>query len=375
MNTSAPILKGIDHLELAVFHPENALGILTGMGFERLAVQTFPDNQANATLLGQGLARVVLRHPTSKPGRVDQFLSRHGAGVMGIVIHCENAVTALETAVSRGAKIVEPPRRIARAFGEVERASIEGVGDVQITFLERAGDLFDDGYESPPRPARTEFGITHFDHLSFIVEKETLESTAEFLIRVLGFQLHGTTFEAFPGTRQHFRSLAVESADTKIRFALTSPVGDSAMARQYLDIAHGPGLDHVALGCTDVIRASKSFCSNQIPLWIAPPKYYDSIKNQPIANRVSELTDRLPQFEQSGVLVDGDEKGYLLQCFTKDLVGNVFWELLERVGSDSIGKCSHQARVDTTHSDNSQLGVLTQGKIDSQATGLKSRTP
>jgi 4-hydroxyphenylpyruvate dioxygenase len=58
------------------------------------------------------------------------------------------------------------------------------------------------------------------------------------------------------------------------------------------------------------------------------------------------------------VLVDGDEEGYLLQLFTKNLIGPIFFELIQRENHASFGEGNFGALFRSIERDQAQRGVF-----------------
>src|SRR3989338_5789659 len=136
-------IEGVDHLEFAVADLESVSQLYSRLGFEKMAVREIGQRQLRSILIGQGEVRIVLSRSQLTTDPVSQFVSTHGDGIMAIAFRCDNTVTALETTVSRGATLLSAPMKVARDFGQIEKASIRTVGDVQHTFIQRCGSLFD----------------------------------------------------------------------------------------------------------------------------------------------------------------------------------------------------------------------------------------
>ncbi len=58
------------------------------------------------------------------------------------------------------------------------------------------------------------------------------------------------------------------------------------------------------------------------------------------------------------MLVDGDERGYLLQIFTKNLIGPIFVEIIQRAGHDSFGEGNFGALFRSIERDQVKRGYL-----------------
>ncbi len=58
------------------------------------------------------------------------------------------------------------------------------------------------------------------------------------------------------------------------------------------------------------------------------------------------------------MLVDGDQDGYLLQIFSKNLIGPIFFEIIQRRGHDGFGNGNFQALFDAIERDQRKRGYL-----------------
>jgi 4-hydroxyphenylpyruvate dioxygenase len=64
----------------------------------------------------------------------------------------------------------------------------------------------------------------------------------------------------------------------------------------------------------------------------APPHTY----YKALPSRLPLVKEPLAEMEKLGILLDGDSTGYLLQIFTKNQVGPIFLEVIQRRGHDGL---------------------------------------
>ena len=84
-----------------------------------------------------------------------------------------------------------------------------------------------------------------------------------------------------------------------------------------------------------------------------PSSYYDVLKN-----RLPALKEDVQDLKAMQILADGDKKTYLLQIFTKNMIGPIFFEVIERHGHDGFGEGNFQALFDAMERDQIQRGYL-----------------
>ena len=58
------------------------------------------------------------------------------------------------------------------------------------------------------------------------------------------------------------------------------------------------------------------------------------------------------------VLADGDHEGYLLQIFTENMIGPIFFEIIQRKGHDGFGEGNFQALFESIEEDQRRRGFL-----------------
>jgi 4-hydroxyphenylpyruvate dioxygenase len=83
------------------------------------------------------------------------------------------------------------------------------------------------------------------------------------------------------------------------------------------------------------------------------PSYYDTA-----FARVPKLREDKDRIRDHSVLVDGDDDGYLLQIFTKNLFGPIFIELIQRRNHLSFGEGNFQSLFDSIERDQMKRGYL-----------------
>jgi 4-hydroxyphenylpyruvate dioxygenase len=79
-----------------------------------------------------------------------------------------------------------------------------------------------------------------------------------------------------------------------------------------------------------------------------------------LINRVGEIKEDLKEIAEMGILIDSDEKGYMLQIFTKPIQDRptLFFEIIQRKGSNSFGKGNFKALFESIEREQNQRGNL-----------------
>ena len=77
-----------------------------------------------------------------------------------------------------------------------------------------------------------------------------------------------------------------------------------------------------------------------------------------VFDRVPNVTEDHARIRRHQVLVDGDDDGYLLQIFTRNLIGPIFIELIQRKNHQSFGEGNFSALFRSIERDQERRGVL-----------------
>ncbi|MBM4303671.1 MAG: hypothetical protein FJ112_05030 [Deltaproteobacteria bacterium] len=84
-----------------------------------------------------------------------------------------------------------------------------------------------------------------------------------------------------------------------------------------------------------------------------PQTYYEAVPK-----RVPNIKENLKELADLGILVDGNNQGYLLQIFTKNVVGPFFYEVIQRRGDNGFGEGNFTALFEAIERDQIARGVL-----------------
>lgn len=233
-----------DHLEVAVADLERAAELYLRMGFERVGTREIRERKLHSLLMVQNGVSILLSHSALSTDPVAAFVAAHGDGVFNIAFRCEDAVSALEIASNRGAEVADPPRLYKRDFGIVTQASIKAFGDVRHTFISREGSLFAEGFEVAAKSNNRGTGLQRVDHITCYVERGQLRSWCEYYERVFG--LRSTSHFDLRTTPTAPLAKVMQSPTGNIRLPVNEPPEGASNVQEFIDINHGPGVQHVA---------------------------------------------------------------------------------------------------------------------------------
>jgi len=315
-----------------------------------------------AYVLESGTARFVFRGPVRARTALARHVAAHGDGVIDLAIGVPSAEAAYTHAVARGARGLDEPRIVEDASGKVVLASIATYGDTRHTLVERAGysGPYLPGYVAAEPlitpPARPFF--TEIDHCVGNVELGMMDQWVGFYHRVMGF----TNMKEFVGDDiateySALMSKVVADGSRKVKFPINEPaVGQKkSQIDEYLQFYGGPGVQHIALCTDDIVASVRAMRAAGVEFLDTPASYYDTLGEWAGQTRVP-----VDDLRALRILADRDEDGYLLQIFTQPVQDRptVFFELIERHGSQGFGKGNFKALFEAIEREQARRGNL-----------------
>ncbi len=322
-------MRGLELVELAAHDPEPVRAILRALGFSRARRH----RAMNIDSWRQRDVRFVL---SSEPGTFAwSFVGAHGPSVSSLALRFDDPAYAFAEAVRRGAR---PFMHAANARATFDAPAIYGVGESLLYFLDakHGAVTFDRALVDLDAPDLVaERGFSRIDHLTNNVAKGELARVASFYKDVLGF----TEVRSFDirGKKTGLYSYALRSPCGTFCIPINEDQSETGQIAEYLTEHRGAGVQHIAL-LTDDILASLDLMAGAVPTLDIDDDYYAEA-----FARVPDVREDKERVRAHGVLVDGDADGYLLQIFTKNCIGPIFFEIIQRENHQSFGEGNFSA--------------------------------
>jgi 4-hydroxyphenylpyruvate dioxygenase len=313
-------------------------------------------------VLESGNARFVFRGPVRAGTELGKHVTEHGDGVIDLAIGVPSATAAYEYAMAHGAVTLREPEVIEDESGKVVLAAIATYGDTRHTLVERAD------YAGPYLPGYIPAGpltghqagpfFTEIDHCVGNVELGKMNEWVDFYHRVMGF----TNMKEFVGDDiateySALMSKVVADGSRKVKFPINEPAVGKKKSQidEYLEFYGSPGVQHIALATDDIVGAVRGMREQGVQFLDTPDSYYETLGEWVGSTRVP-----LDELQELKILADRDEDGYLLQIFTKPVQDRptVFFELIERHGSQGFGKGNFKALFEAIEREQERRGNL-----------------
>jgi 4-hydroxyphenylpyruvate dioxygenase len=339
-------LDGIDFVEFASPKPELLEQLFLGFGFSK----TMKHGSRPMDLYQQGdITFIVNREPNSK---AVAFSKTHGPSISAMGWRVHQGQAALKAAVERGAKAM--PEGDYLVDGKPVPA-IVGIGDMALYFV--------DGYAQENKWARLGFvahdakvlvhdkGFSKLDHLTNNVAKGTMQHWASFYKSVFGFE--EVRYFDIRGAKTGLTSYALRSPCGHFCIPINEADEAKSQINEYLEEYKGPGVQHLAFITRDILASLKQLEGTPIEMLDMDDQYYADV-----FPRFPQLTAQREEIRRRNVLLDGDDQGYLLQIFTKNIIGPIFIELIQRENHSSFGEGNFGALFRSIERDQAKRGVF-----------------
>jgi 4-hydroxyphenylpyruvate dioxygenase len=315
-----------------------------------------------AYVLESGTARFVFRGPVQAGTALGEHVAAHGDGVIDLAIGVPSAEAAYAYATAHGATGLTEPEVFEDSHGKVVLAAIAAFGDTKHTLVERAnysGPYLPGYVAASPlvTPLASPF-FAEIDHCVGNVELGKMDDWVSFYRQVMGF----SNMKEFVGDDiateySALMSKVVADGSRKVKFPINEPAVGKKKSQidEYLEFYGGPGVQHIALACDDIVATVRGMRAAGVDFLDTPDSYYDTL-----GEWVGDTRIPLDELRELRILADRDEDGYLLQIFTKPVQDRptVFFEMIERHGSQGFGKGNFKALFEAIEREQSRRGNL-----------------
>lgn len=354
MHTHNPVgTDGFDFLEFTTHDLSKLSQQFLSMGFIPVAQH----NQHDAVVYQQNDIRFIIN--TTPSSMADQFADAHSASVSAMGFRVSDAKAAYQHALAKGAIPYEPLSNKA----VYDMPAIYGVGNSLIYFVDYKNGKPNYAHhfsynESSHLPHRGN-GLTYIDHVTHNLYRGNMVEWADFYTRLFNF--HEVRYFDIEGKVTGLKSKAMTSPCGKIRIPLNESSDDKSQIEEFLKDFNGEGIQHIALGTNNIYNSVESLRNQGLQFLDTPDTYFDLIEK-----RLPEHGEPLEDLKKNRILIDGDMsngKKLLLQIFTKNMLGPVFFEVIQRKGDEGFGEGNFRALFESIELDQIRRGVL---KVEDQ---------
>lgn len=332
-------MRGLAFVAFSTDRPNDLHALFSALGFSR----THRHRARALDAYRQGAMEIFVDH--DRGSFAEEFRAAHGPSVFALGFAFDDPAAAYAQALARGARAYD-----GRAPTPFDAPAVWGIGGSLVYFVSPRASVHRELVPLDRPDVAADKGFLAFDHLTNNVERGALARWAAFYKDVFGFT--------------EVRSFDIEGAKTGLySYALRSPCGtfsipinedkdERGQIAEYLREYRGPGVQHIALLTRDIL-GSLDGMNGAVSTLDMDAAYYDEA-----FQRCPNVREDRARIRGHHVLVDGDADGYLLQIFTKNVVGPIFFELIQRENHLSFGEGNFSALFRSIERDQEKRGVL-----------------
>ncbi len=352
---------GFEFIEYAAPDPAAMGRSFEAMGFKPVARH----RHKNVTLYRQGTINFLIN---AEPDSFAQRFARlHGPSVCAIAFRVHDAKAAYERAITLGAWGYAGKA----GPGELNIPALKGIGDSLIYLVDRwrgkggaqPGDIgnigfYDVDFEALPGLSAEEalqpfgHGLTYIDHLTHNVHRGRMGEWANFYERLFNFR--EIKYFDIEGQVTGVKSKAMTSPCGKIRIPINEEGKEkSGQIQEYLDMYGSEGIQHIAMGSDNLYATVDALRASGVRLLDTIATYYELVDQ-----RIPGHGEPLDALQQRKILIDGVAGKLLLQIFSENQLGPIFFEFIQRKGDDGFGNGNFKALFESIELDQMRRGVL-----------------
>ena len=317
--TNNPLgLNGFEFAEFTSPDPAAMAAQFEQLGF----VPTHRHPTKNITRYKQGRINLMLNRDDA--GRVAAFRGVHGPSASAMAFRVADPQAAMRWALDHGAQATEEDDTV-----------IQGIGGSYLYFMPDGQDPYADWAEFPgwqDAEAQNNVGLDLLDHLTHNVRRGQMQVWSEFYRTLFGFEEQ--KFFDIKGKATGLTSQAMIAPDRAIRIPLNESQDDKSQIEEFIRDYHGEGIQHLALTTDNIYDTVEKLRARGVRLQDTIETYYDLVDSRVLGH--GEDLDRL---RANRILIDGSVEtgeGILLQIFTENMFGPIFFEIIQRKGNDCL---------------------------------------
>jgi len=343
---------GFHHVKFWVGNAKQAADwYIARFGFNRVAYRGLETGHRDVAshVVAQNDIRLIFESALNPGNReLGEQLEKHGDGAKDMAFAVDDARGIYKKAVERGAVSVREPWEETDENGTVVYATIKTYGDTNHTFVQTSGykGSWLPNYrlvteEDPLFKITPPVGLGFIDHIVGNQPDGAMVPLAEFYEKTLEFHRFWSVDDSVIHTEfSSLRSIVMTDFDEKVKMPLNEPAPGKkkSQIQEFVDYYGGPGVQHIALNTPDIINAVSQMKARGTRFLTIPHTYYDNLRKR-LAEAPISVKEDLDVLQSLHILVDFDDKGYLLQIFTAPVEDRptLFYEVIQRNNHQGFG--------------------------------------
>jgi 4-hydroxyphenylpyruvate dioxygenase len=327
-----------------------------GRYFESLGFRAVAKHRSkNVTLYKQHDVNFIVNAEGESHGA--RFAKAHGPSACAMAFRVKDAGFAYKRALELGAK----PAAGKVGPMELNIPAIEGIGGSLIYFVDRYGPGAVSIYDIDFVPTDVTLGLKNegvglieVDHVTHNVYRGNMNVWAGYYEKLFNFR--EVKYFDIEGKLTGLKSRAMTSPCGKIRIPINESADDKSQIAEYLNEYKGEGIQHIALSSDNIYETVEKLRKAHVAFQSTIDTYFEGIDA-----RLPGHGEDVARLKRNQILIDGaphDGKGLLLQIFTQNAIGPIFFEIIQRKGNEGFGEGNFQALFESIELDQIRRGVL-----------------
>lgn len=383
--------NGYDHVTWYVGNAKQAAAYYnTHFGFHPIAYRGLETGSRYVAsyVVGNGAVRFVFSSPLRSAAHLPEddaatpadrallremhaHLEKHGDAVKDVAFEVDNVDGVFASALAGGAVPVQRPTTLSDpVHGTVRTAVIRTYGDTTHTLVSRESYTgpFLPGFRAAAPSTSTiplpSVPLAHIDHCVGNQDWDEMRAACALYESALGFHRFWSVDDSQIATEfSALNSIVMASANNAVKMPINEPAPGKKRSQieEYVMFNSGPGVQHIALRTPDIIATVTAMRARGVEFIQVPATYYDTMRRRlKTERREWELKEDLEVIERLNILIDYDERGYLLQLFTKPLMDRptVFVEIIQRNDFEGFGAGNFKSLFEAIEREQEERGNL-----------------
>lgn len=336
-------IRGFGFIEYSSNNIEDLDLLFRRLGFTAIKKH----KEKDITLYRQGGIDFLLNNTTDSFAH--SFRDQHGPCANGFSIMFDDAEAALQHAVDNGSEPIE---------ADLNLPAVKGIGGaaLYLTDMKSYAAFLKNDFEEivGMNQYPTGWGLTFIDHLTHNVYYGSMEKWAQYYIDL--FQFEEIRYFDIKGVKTGLTSKAMKSPNGSVKIPLNESPDEKSQINEYLDEYKGEGIQHIALYTENIYETIESIRASGVDFLDTPDAYFTIIDK-----RVTKHEEDVPRLAKNNILIDADEQTgekILLQIFTQNCIGPIFFEIIQRKGNQGFGEGNFQALFEPIELEQQKRGFL-----------------
>jgi len=342
---------GIDGFEFVEFAaPKGSIdlhALFRSMGFSA----TLKHKSRAITVYRQGRVNFLVNEDPDSFAA--DFAAQHGPCACGFAVRFSQPVDQVNAKVlaNGGEAIVSKPDSRA-----IKVPVVKGIGDCMLYLVPRHGDAYADDYLAIAGADQNPvgFGLTFIDHLTHNLYFGNMQKWSDYYETLFNFR--EIRYFDIKGAKTGLVSKAMTAPDGVVRIPLNESSDPKSQINEYLDVYQGEGIQHIACFSDDIYATVEAMRAAGVDFLDTPDSYFEVIDQ-----RVPNHGEDVARLARNKILIDADvetKQRKLLQIFTTNAIGPIFFEIIQRKGNEGFGEGNFQALFESIERDQMRRGVL-----------------